>query len=90
MVVLSKAMLLPTILVLLQTYHVTRAARATVSTPVLSPCHPQIATVEQCLAKMSLDQKIGQMSQIANVFLTNPADIATLGLGKIRLSNLVH
>ncbi len=36
-----------------------------------------------CLAKMTLAEKAGQMTQVANSYITNKNDIATYGLGSV-------
>jgi beta-glucosidase len=36
-----------------------------------------------CLSKMTLDEKIGQMTQVAHNYLTTPADISTYALGSL-------
>ena len=36
-----------------------------------------------CLSKMTLDEKIGQMTQVAHNYLTTPADIKTYFLGSL-------
>jgi beta-glucosidase len=36
-----------------------------------------------CLSKMTLAEKAGQMTQVANTFVKNPSDIATYGLGSV-------
>ncbi len=36
-----------------------------------------------CLAKMSLDEKIGQMTQVANSYLTTPSDIKMYFIGSV-------
>ncbi|WP_307795708.1 glycoside hydrolase family 3 protein [Actinacidiphila acididurans] len=36
-----------------------------------------------CLSKMTLAEKAGQMTQVANTYLTNKQDIATYGLGSV-------
>jgi beta-glucosidase len=41
------------------------------------------ARVSALLARMTLDEKIGQMTQIDRLFLTSESDIATYGLGSV-------
>jgi beta-glucosidase len=36
-----------------------------------------------CLSKMTLDEKIGQMTQVAHNYLTTPSDITTYALGSL-------
>src|SRR5215471_6967966 len=36
-----------------------------------------------CLSKMTLDEKIGQMTQVAHNYLTTPSDITTYNLGSL-------
>ena len=36
-----------------------------------------------CLAKMTLAEKAGQMTQVANTYITNKNDIATYGIGSV-------
>ncbi|KPV51774.1 beta-glucosidase [Kouleothrix aurantiaca] len=36
-----------------------------------------------CLSQMTLDEKIGQMTQVANTYLTTPADIKTYFIGSL-------
>lgn len=36
-----------------------------------------------CVSKMTLDEKIGQMTQVAHNYLTTPADITTYALGSL-------
>jgi beta-glucosidase len=40
-------------------------------------------SVADCLAKMTLAEKAGQMTQVANSYLRNKNDIATYGLGSV-------
>jgi beta-glucosidase len=40
-------------------------------------------SVADCLAKMTLAEKAGQMTQAANVYIRNKNDIATYGLGSV-------
>ena len=63
-------------------------ARVSSNPALFSPCHPKNATLDECLQMMTLDQKIGQMTQVANIYLKNPSDIATLGLGKFAAASL--
>jgi beta-glucosidase len=41
-----------------------------------------VSTVD-CLSKMTLAEKAGQMTQVANTYITNSQDIATYGLGSV-------
>jgi len=41
------------------------------------------SSTADCLAKMTLDEKIGQMTQVAHNYLTTPSDIATYALGSL-------
>ena len=36
-----------------------------------------------CLSKMTLAEKAGQMTQVANTYISNKNDIATYGIGSI-------
>jgi beta-glucosidase len=40
-------------------------------------------SVTDCLSKMTLAEKAGQMTQVANTYIRNKADIATYGLGSV-------
>src|SRR5215510_3207075 len=40
-------------------------------------------SVADCLAKMTLAEKAGQMTQVANTYIRNKNDIATYGLGSV-------
>src|SRR5215510_14817291 len=40
-------------------------------------------SVADCLAKMTLAEKAGQMTQVANSYISNKNDIATYGLGSV-------
>lgn len=41
------------------------------------------SSTTDCLSKMTLDEKIGQMTQVAHNYLTTPADIKTYYLGSL-------
>lgn len=41
------------------------------------------SSTADCLSKMTLDEKIGQMTQVAHNYLQSPADITTYGLGSL-------
>ncbi len=41
------------------------------------------ASTADCLSQMTLAEKAGQMTQVANTYLTNSQDIATYGLGSV-------
>jgi beta-glucosidase len=41
------------------------------------------SSTADCLSKMTLDEKIGQMTQVAHNYLTTPADIKTYFLGSL-------
>ncbi|HTI26569.1 MAG TPA: glycoside hydrolase family 3 protein [Kutzneria sp.] len=62
---------------------------ATVLTASLLPPTPQAAaaagciSTTDCLAKMTLAEKAGQMTQVANSNVSNKNDIATYGLGSV-------
>lgn len=40
-------------------------------------------SVTDCLSKMTLAEKAGQMTQVANTYIRNKTDIATYGLGSV-------
>src|SRR5258708_3423489 len=40
-------------------------------------------STSDCLSKMTLAEKAGQMTQVANTFLKSNSDIATYGLGSV-------
>ena len=41
------------------------------------------SSTADCLSKMTLDEKIGQMTQVAHNYLTTPSDITTYFLGSL-------
>src|SRR5258708_8844158 len=54
--------------------------------PTLSPSASAAAgciSTADCLSKLTLSEKAGQMVQIANSYITNKSDIATYGLGSV-------
>ena len=62
------------------------AASALAVSPALSPSAAAAAgcvSATDCLSKMTLAEKAGQMTQVANTYITNKNDIATYGLGSI-------
>src|SRR5260370_39317893 len=40
-------------------------------------------STSDCLSKMTLAEKAGQMTQVANTFIKSNSDIATYGLGSV-------
>ncbi len=55
----------------------------TSSTTTTVPPQPQCVSVQDCLAQMTLDEKIGQMTQASHLALASDSDIATYGLGSL-------
>jgi beta-glucosidase len=54
--------------------------------PTLAPSASAAAgciSTTDCLSKLTLSEKAGQMVQIANTYITNKSDIATYGLGSV-------
>ena len=54
--------------------------------PTLAPSASAAAgciSTADCLSKLTLSEKAGQMVQIANSYITNKSDIATYGLGSV-------
>jgi beta-glucosidase len=51
-------------------------------TPSASAAAGCISTAD-CLSKLTLSEKAGQMVQVANTYITNKSDIATYGLGSV-------
>jgi beta-glucosidase len=51
-------------------------------TPAASAAAPCISTAD-CLSKLTLSEKAGQMTQVDNSYLRNKTDIATYGLGSV-------
>jgi beta-glucosidase len=51
-------------------------------TPAASAAAPCISTAD-CLSKLTLSEKAGQMTQVANSYIRNKTDIATYGLGSV-------
>jgi beta-glucosidase len=52
--------------------------------PPAPPAHAAAcASTADCLAQMTLAEKAGQMTQVANAYVTNPRDIATYALGSV-------
>src|SRR5689334_22537933 len=41
------------------------------------------SSTADCLSKMTLDEKIGQMTQVAHNYLASPSDITTYNLGSL-------
>lgn len=60
---------------------VTTASFATVSTVTVAAAG--CISTSDCLSKMTLAEKAGQMTQAANTYITNPADVGTYGLGSV-------
>jgi beta-glucosidase len=59
-------------------------AAAQTGTPIYKdPSQPVAARVADLLGRMTLDEKIGQMTQADRTYLTASADIATYGLGSL-------
>jgi beta-glucosidase len=57
-----------------------------VTAPGLAPLAAAAAgcfSAADCLSKMTLAEKAGQMTQVANTYITNKNDIATYGLGSV-------
>ena len=52
-------------------------------TPVSSPPPAACTSAADCLSKMTLDEKIGQMTQVNKNALTTPSDITTYALGSL-------
>jgi beta-glucosidase len=52
-------------------------------TPVSSPPPAACTSAADCLSKMTLDEKIGQMTQANKNALTTPSDITTYALGSL-------
>jgi beta-glucosidase len=62
------------------------AASLLVAAPGLTPDASAAAgcvSAADCLAKMTLAEKAGQMTQVANTYIRNKNDIATYGLGSV-------
>lgn len=62
------------------------AAGLLVAVPGLTPDASAAAgcvSAADCLAKMTLAEKAGQMTQVANTYIRNKNDIATYGLGSV-------
>jgi len=62
------------------------AASLVTAAPTLTPDALAVAgcvSVADCLAKMTLAEKAGQMTQVANTYLRSKNDIATYGLGSV-------
>src|SRR5258705_2651984 len=51
-------------------------------TPAVSAAAGCVSTAD-CLSKMTLAEKAGQMTQVANTYIRNKNDIATYGLGSV-------
>jgi beta-glucosidase len=72
-----RALLLSALLVL------TAGLLTAVPTPPAAHATAGCTSTADCLAKMTLAEKAGQMTQAANSFITNKQDIATYGLGSV-------
>lgn len=59
------------------------AARPTPSPTPLPTFTPGCTSTADCLSKMTLDEKIGQMTQVEKNALTTPSDIATYYIGSL-------
>jgi beta-glucosidase len=59
------------------------AGLLTVAAPAPPARAARCTSAADCLAQMTLAEKAGQMTQVANSYLTNPQDIATYGLGSV-------
>src|SRR5258706_13217869 len=51
-------------------------------TPLVSAAAGCVSTAD-CLSKMTLAEKAGQMTQVANTYIKNKTDITTYGIGSI-------
>lgn len=60
-----------------------RPLTATPSNPTPTPAGSSCTSTADCLAKMTLDEKIGQMTQANKNALTTPSDITTYALGSL-------
>jgi beta-glucosidase len=60
----------------LSTALLTRSSNASIAAPGCT-------STADCLSKMTLAEKAGQMTQVANTYIKNPSDIATYGLGSV-------
>jgi beta-glucosidase len=61
------------------------ASTLTAAPALTSPAFaaPGCISAADCLSKMTLSEKAGQMTQVANSYLNNKNDIATYGLGSV-------
>ncbi|HKG54240.1 MAG TPA: hypothetical protein VKB04_08250, partial [Anaerolineales bacterium] len=59
------------------------AARPPTPTPSPIPPGNACTSTADCLSKMTLDEKIGQMTQANKNALTTPSDITTYALGSL-------
>jgi beta-glucosidase len=62
------------------------AVVATASLATVSPASVAAAgciSTSDCLSKMTLAEKAGQMTQAANSYISNPADVGTYALGSV-------
>ncbi|MCW2912710.1 MAG: bglX1, partial [Actinomycetia bacterium] len=62
------------------------ALSASLIVPTLTPSASAAAgciSTADCLSKLTLSEKAGQMVQVANSYITNKSDIATYGLGSV-------
>src|SRR5690242_7543804 len=60
-----------------------RPPTATPSIPSPTPSGSGCTSTADCLSKMTLDEKIGQMTQVNKNALTTPSDITTYSLGSL-------
>src|SRR5262245_29911977 len=67
------------------TSNLAAAGRPPTATPAPTPTlsGPACTSTADCLAKMTLDEKIGQMTQASKNALTTPSDITTYSLGSL-------
>src|SRR5688572_32637597 len=61
----------------------TKTLTPTAVIPTATPASSECSSTADCLSKMTLDEKIGQMTQANNNALTTPADIRTYYLGSL-------
>lgn len=59
------------------------ATRATTDAATATASVAACTSVEDCLTQMTLDEKIGQMTQVAHNYLRNKSDITTYALGSL-------
>ncbi len=60
----------------------TTTTSSTTTTTTVPP-QPQCTSVQDCLSQMTLDEKIGQMTQASHLALASDGDIATYALGSL-------